>query len=100
MDLTARRTRSTDMMNRDRSDEVPGGAGGEGFRPSGRQILGGVVAVVLIVFIAVNSESTEVSFVFFTATMPLWIVLAVTAVLGIGIGMVLGTRRTKARLRA
>lgn len=86
------------MMNRDRSDEVPGEGGG-GFQPTGRQILGAVVAVVLVVFIAANNDDTQVSLVFFDATLPLWIVLAITALLGVGIGMVIGTRRTKAKLR-
>ncbi len=86
------------MMNRDRSDDVPD-AGGGGFQPSGRQILGAVVAVVLVVFIAANNDDTEVSFVFFDATLPLWIVLALTALLGVGIGMVIGTRRARAKLR-
>jgi len=86
------------MLNHDRSDDAPGGDG-EGFRPSGRQIGGGIVAVLLIVFIAVNSESVAVSFVFFETTLPLWVVLAITALLGVGIGMMIGTRRTKAKLR-
>jgi len=66
-----------------------------GFRPSGRQILGAVVAVLLIVFIAANNESVEVSLVFFKATLPLWVVLAVTALLGVVVGVGVGTRRTK-----
>jgi uncharacterized integral membrane protein len=84
------------MLNQGQSE---GGADAkEPFRPSGRQIFGGVVAIVLLVFIAVNNEQTSVSFVFFEATLPLWVVLAGTALLGVGIGMMIGTRRTKAKL--
>jgi drug/metabolite transporter (DMT)-like permease len=92
------------MLNDGRSDH-PGGdfgshsAGGdEGFHPTRRQIIGGTVAVVLLVFIAVNNETTDVSFVFFEASLPLWVVLAVTAVLALGVGMLLGSRRTKRKL--
>ncbi|MEZ5237912.1 MAG: hypothetical protein R2716_02800 [Microthrixaceae bacterium] len=38
------------------------------------------------------------SLVFFTATLPLWAVLAVTALVGFGIGMLFGGRRTKAKM--
>ncbi|MGI9578885.1 MAG: hypothetical protein ACR2OH_11830 [Microthrixaceae bacterium] len=91
------------MLNDGRSDHPNGdfGAGSddEGFRPTRRQIVGGVIAVVLLVFIAVNNETTDVSFVFFEASLPLWAVLAATAVLAFGIGMMFGSRRTKRKLR-
>jgi uncharacterized integral membrane protein len=66
-----------------------------GFRPSGRQILGGVIAVVLIVFIAVNADDTSVNLIVKKVTMPLWVVLAGTALLGVLVGIGVGTRRTK-----
>lgn len=70
----------------------------EGFKPTPRQIIGAIVAVVLIVFIAGNNDDVSVSLIVTEATLPLWLVLAVTALLGVGIGMLLGTRRTKAKL--
>ncbi|MCP4435481.1 MAG: LapA family protein [Actinomycetia bacterium] len=89
------------MLNDGRSDH-PGGEfeDDEGFRPTRRQIIGAVVAVLLLVFIAVNNQTTDVSFVFFEASLPLWSVLALTAVLAFGIGMLFGSRRTKRKLRS
>jgi uncharacterized integral membrane protein len=88
------------MLNDGRSDHFDRGPGAddEGFRPTRRQIVGGVVAIVLLVFIAVNSQTIEVSFVFFRANLPLWAVLGLTAVLAFGIGMLFGSRRTKRKL--
>ena len=85
------------MLNDGRSDHPDGDfAGqGEGFRPTGRQIVGAVVAIALLVFIAANNQTTDVSFVFFNTSLPLWAVLAVTALLAFGVGMLFGSRRTK-----
>lgn len=46
----------------------------------------GVLALIVILFIVRNSQSVPVSFVFFTATIPLW-----TALAGVfAVGLVLG----------
>jgi uncharacterized integral membrane protein len=66
-----------------------------GFRPNSRQIIGGVFAVALIIFIAVNNVDAQVNLIVKTVKMPLWLVLAVTALLGFVIGMAFGARRTK-----
>lgn len=66
-----------------------------GFRPSGRQIVGAVVAVLLIVFIAANNENKTINFIVTSVTMPLWLVLAVTALLGFLVGLGFGARRTR-----
>jgi uncharacterized integral membrane protein len=66
-----------------------------GFRPSGRQIVGAVIAIVLIVFIATNTDDANVTLIFFDVEWPLWLVLAVSAVLGVLVGMGIGARRTK-----
>lgn len=67
----------------------------ERFRPSGRQIVGGVIAVALLVFIVTNTDDAHVSLIVRTVTMPLWIALAGTAILGVLVGIGLGARRTK-----
>lgn len=89
------------MRNMGDSDHIPGGPDehSEGFRPSGRQIGGAIIAVLLIVFIAANSKTVSVNLVFVTADLPLWLVLAVTALLGLGVGMLLGSRRARAKYR-
>ena len=68
---------------------------GPGFRPTGRQIVGGIIAVVLIVFIAANTTDVPINFIFFDVEMSMWLVLAGTALLGVLVGMGLGARRTK-----
>lgn len=67
----------------------------EKFRPSGRQIFGGVIAVLLLVFIVTNTDDANVTLFVTTVTLPLWLVLGVTAGLGVLIGIALGARRTK-----
>jgi uncharacterized integral membrane protein len=82
------------MMNRSQPEPADATHGG-GLRIGGRQVVAIVIAVLLIVLIAANNDDTNISLIFFDITLPLWIVLAVTALLGVGIGMLLGARRTK-----
>lgn len=67
----------------------------EPFRPSGRQIGGAIIALLLLVFIITNTDDAEVTLFVTTVTLPLWLVLAGTALLGVVVGIGLGTRRTK-----
>lgn len=67
----------------------------ERFRPSGRQIVGGVIAVALLVFIVTNRDNAPVTLLAWTFHIPLWLALAATAILGVLVGMGLGARRTK-----
>lgn len=46
----------------------------------------GVVALIAIIFLVSNSESTNVSFVFFSVTVSLWIVLLGMLLIGFGLG--------------
>ena len=62
---------------------------------SGRAIGGIVIAVAVIVFIAINRDQTEVSFVFFTATLSLWVALTIAAVGGLVAGFLIGRKRYK-----
>lgn len=80
----------------ERSGELPAGET-YGFRPSGRQIGGILAAIVLLVFILSNRESVEVNFLFLHFTWPLWLTLAVTALLGAAVGGLLTVRRRRRR---
>lgn len=71
----------------------------EPFRPSGRQAAGGIVAVLLLIFIVTNTDDAEVTLFITTVTLPLWFVLGGTAVLGVLVGMGLGARRTKRKYK-
>ncbi len=66
-----------------------------GFRPSARQVGGGVIALLLLVFIFSNNETVEVSLLLIAPTLPLWTVLGLTALAGFLVGMLLGGRRAK-----
>ncbi|MBU6215112.1 MAG: DUF1049 domain-containing protein [Acidobacteria bacterium] len=77
----------------------PNSGSSTGFRPTPRQVVVAVAAVLLLIFILANFESAEVSFVVTTVTLPLGIVLIVTTLLGMAIGATLGVRRTKRRYR-
>lgn len=69
------------------------------FRTNPRQIGGGVIAVVLVIFIASNSTSVPVSFLMVEVTTPLWLTLTVTALFGAAVGALLLSRRQKRRAR-
>jgi uncharacterized integral membrane protein len=49
----------------------------------------GVLVVLVIIFIALNSEKVTVKFLFFDASMPLIFALLITTVLGMIIGYLL-----------
>jgi uncharacterized integral membrane protein len=48
----------------------------------------GVLVLIVIIFIALNSQKVTVKFLFFDASMPLIFALAITTVLGMIIGYV------------
>jgi uncharacterized integral membrane protein len=55
-------------------------------------VVGAIVLVLLIVFIAQNPDDTRLHFLFFDFSAPLWLMLAITVVLSLGIGYLLGRR--------
>ncbi len=62
-------------MTRDESADPRSRFGGL----SPRVVLGGLVVVAIVAFVAQNTDDTEVTWLFFEATQPLWVVLLVTA---------------------
>jgi uncharacterized integral membrane protein len=61
----------------------------------GRLVVGGIILVLLIVFIAQNTYETPLNFLFFDFSAPLWLMLAITVVLSLGIGFLLGRRAAR-----
>ena len=64
----------------------------DGFHPSGKQIGAGVILLVLVIFVLQNTDSTSITLLVFDVTFPLWLVLAGTILLSLGVGYVLGSR--------
>ena len=62
---------------------------------SGRAIGGLVIAAVVIVFIAINRDQTQVNFLFFSAEIALWVALTMAAVGGLIAGFLIGRKRYK-----
>ena len=62
------------------------GPGGVGYRAIGAI----VVAVLVVLFIALNRDDTEVSFVLFDAQTSLWLALSVAAAGGFVAGLLIG----------
>jgi uncharacterized integral membrane protein len=60
-----------------------------------RLIVGGVVLVILLIFVFQNTYETELTFLFFDFTAPLWLMLAITVVVSLAIGFLLGRRRQR-----
>lgn len=61
----------------------------------GRLVVGAILLVVLLVFVFQNTDDTALTFLFFDFNAPLWLMLAITLVISLGIGFVLGRRARK-----
>ena len=62
---------------------------------SGRAIGGIVIAAVVILFIVINRDQTEVNFLFFSAQVALWVALTIAAIGGLIAGFLIGRKRYK-----
>lgn len=69
---------------RSRGDGVPqGGAEQRSRGPSVGVVLGGLALVALVFFVAQNTRDVQVRWLFFDATTSLWVVIVVSAILGV-----------------
>jgi uncharacterized integral membrane protein len=69
---------------------------GEGRGIDPKLIAGGILLVLLLVFVFQNTETTTVDFLMFDIEAPLWVMLGITAVVGMLIGYLAGRRRYRA----
>lgn len=60
-------------------------------------IIAGIVSVAAVVFALQNSEEASVEFLFFTATVPLSVVIVISMVLGAILGWFIGFMRRRRR---
>ena len=65
------------------------------WRPTAHQILGAVIAIVAVIFIAENGRQTKIRFVGPEATTWLWLALLVAAALGFMVGLLVARHRRK-----
>lgn len=70
-----------------------------GFRVNARQLVGGLIAIVLLIFILSNRAPITVDFLFMEWNTSQWVVLSVTALLGAAVGAGLLARRQRRRTR-
>ena len=68
-------------------------------RVDGKLVVGGILAVVLLLTIVQNTDDTSVNFLFWDVTAPLWIVLLVTAGIAIVIWELVSTARRRRRAK-
>ena len=62
-------------------------------------IVSGIVAVAALIFILQNSEQQEVNFLFFSATVPLSLVIVISMVLGAILGWFFAYMRRRKKRR-
>ena len=77
------------MSQRARPTSRQAGLGGMSYRT----IAGLVIAVLIAVFIALNSDETEISFIVFDTQTALWVALTVAAAGGFVAGFLIGRHR-------
>ncbi len=68
-------------------------------RVDGKLVVGGILAVALLVAIVQNTGDTPVKFLFWEVRAPLWIVLLVTAGVAILIWELISARRKRRRAK-
>jgi uncharacterized integral membrane protein len=68
---------------------------GRGLRVTPKAVGVAVLVVIVVVLIAQNTNDTKVDILFLSFTAGLWVILTITALLGVGIGLLLGRRRYK-----
>ena len=70
-----------------------------GFRVNQRLLVGGSITLVLLIFILSNRQEVPVSFLTIKWNVPLWFVLAGTALLGAAAGALLTHLRQRRKAR-
>jgi uncharacterized integral membrane protein len=69
------------------------------WRPSGRQVVGSIVVVLLLVFAFVNLEDATIDFVFTQVQVPVFFVITVPALLGFAAGLLFRGHQDRRRRR-
>jgi uncharacterized integral membrane protein len=67
----------------------------ERWRPTTKQIIGAVIAVVVLIAILQNTRTSTFSFLFFDFEAPVWICVLVTFGAGVATGLLVAQRRAR-----
>ncbi len=70
-----------------------------GFKLNGRLLGGGLLSIVLLLFIVQNRDPVTVDFLFVSFNTRQWVVLTIAAVLGALVGITTVARRRKRKAR-
>ena len=62
-----------------------------------RLVIAGIALVIVAVLLAQNSETVNVTALFWTLSLPLWLALLLMVLLGAGLGQALGMWRGRKR---
>lgn len=60
-----------------------------------RLVIAGVALLVVVVLLAQNSERVNVTMLFWTLALPLWLALGLMVLLGAGLGQAIGMWRKR-----
>lgn len=71
----------------------------EGFGPPIGLIIAGITASIFAIFVASNTQNTEVKFWWLDTSLPLWSVIIISVALGIVIGWSFSAWRRRRRRR-
>lgn len=63
-----------------------------GFRVQARPLLGGLLGILMLIFVLSNSETTQVKFLRLNIAWPMWFILLLTACSGAAIGYIIARR--------
>jgi uncharacterized integral membrane protein len=67
----------------------------EGWRPTKKQIIAAIIAVVALVFVLQNTNKGHFHFLWFDFEAPMWIWLLVVFAGGIATGLLIASRRAR-----
>jgi uncharacterized integral membrane protein len=67
------------------------------WRPTAREVIAIVILILVLVFALVNTETTNIDFVFAQVTTPVFFVIAFPALLGFIAGLIVQRRRLRQR---
>jgi uncharacterized integral membrane protein len=79
------------------SEAAPAQNASEGFHPTAKQIVAAVIAVVAVLFIFQNTGTGHFHFLWFDFTAPVWIWLLAVFAGGVATGLLIASRRAKAK---